>query len=200
MNRLLLATAALGLLQGACRGPAPADPAPATPDPAPATIGPAAGSPVEVAPSTTLAVEPGVAAPAVEEPAVEEQAVSARIDAVLGDHTRYRAVIDAYRKAVAAGDREAVAALVGYPLNVTVDGRRVRIHDAATFVSSYDRIVTPDIARVIVAQRYQDLFVNAQGVMFGNGQTWLNGICSAGSADCSEFEVKVIAIQPVATD
>jgi hypothetical protein len=32
--------------------------------------------------------------------------------------------------------------------------------------------------------------------MLGSGETWINGVCKEGSADCSEFEVKVVTIRP----
>lgn len=123
-------------------------------------------------------------------------AVDAAIDKLLGDHVRYKAVISAYQQAVTGGDKIAVAALVAYPFNATVDGKRVVIKEAAGFIRDYDRIVTPAIASVVKAQEYSALMVNSQGVMFGSGETWINGICSKDSADCSEFEVKVVAIQP----
>ena len=114
---------------------------------------------------------------------------------LFGDHAKYRAVIDAYQKAVAAGDKEAVAALVDYPFSATIDGKRTPIKNAAGFVENYGKIVTPAIASAIKAQKYSELMVNGKGVMFGSGETWINGICKKGSADCSEFEVKVVAIQ-----
>ena len=92
------------------------------------------------------------------------------------------------------------AALVDYPIKVAVDGSKTTISDAAAFVRHYDRIITPAIAHAIEAQKYSELMVNGKGVMFGNGETWINGICKEGSADCSEFEVKVIAIQAGASN
>ena len=105
-------------------------------------------------------------------------------------------MIDAYQKAVAEGDKQAVAALVDYPFSATIDGKGASIKSAAGFVENYDKIVTPAIASAIKAQKYSELMVNGKGVMFGSGETWINGICKKGSADCSEFEVKVVAIQP----
>ena len=131
---------------------------------------------------------------------VDDRRVNTAIDKVLGEHGKYQAVIEAYQAAVASGDRNAVAALVRYPLEVTVEGSRMSIRDAAAFVQDYDRILTPAIARVITTQKYSELVVNQQGVMFGNGETWVNGICKPGSADCSEFEVRIIAIQPAGAD
>jgi hypothetical protein len=128
-------------------------------------------------------------------PAADDTAVNASIDRVLGDHARYQAVIKAYQKAVGDGDKAAVAALVDYPIKVDIDGSKTTVGDAAAFVRDYDKIITPAIAGAIEAQKYSELMVNGQGVMFGSGETWINGVCKKGSADCSEFEVKVVAIQ-----
>ena len=134
-------------------------------------------------------------------PAIDDDTVvNASIDRLLGDHAKYQAVIQAYQQAVTRSDKAAVAALVEYPIKVDLGGSKVVIRDSAAFVRDYDKIVTRAIARTIEAQRYSELMVNSKGVMFGNGQTWINGVCKQGSADCSEFEVKVVAIQAGASD
>ena len=48
----------------------------------------------------------------------------------------------------------------------------------------------------ITAQKWQDLFVNYQGIMIGNGQVWINGICK--DDKCAAFDVKVVTIQSTA--
>jgi hypothetical protein len=185
MSKLLLATALASLLLGACNKPADT--------PAPEAPAPSAEATTAPAPTATSAADTAVdAAP----DAPDDTAVDADIDKILGDHTKYQAVINAYQKAVAEGDKEGVAALVDYPLAATIDGEQTSIKDAADFVRNYDKIVTPAIAGVIKAQKYSELMVNGKGVMFGSGESWINGICKQGSADCSEFEVKVVTIQP----
>ncbi|NOK31723.1 hypothetical protein HMI49_00715 [Corallococcus exercitus] len=134
-----------------------------------------------------------VAVPPDAGPAEGTAAVNARIQDVLGAPAKYEQVFVAFQRAVAARDARAVAALVAYPFTATVGGRRVRLPDAAAFVRHYDVIVTPVIASVITRQRYADLFVNDQGVMFGQGEAWLNGI--RGDAAREEVDVRVIAIQ-----
>jgi hypothetical protein len=74
------------------------------------------------------------------------------------------------------------------------DGKPLKIADAAEFVREYDRIVTPDIARAITTQKYSQLMVNYKGVMFGNGEAWVNGICVDDA--CKDFNVRVVALQP----
>jgi hypothetical protein len=181
MNTSLLGAALAGLLLAACT-PAAGD---RTPEATPSADSTGA--------SAAVRPEDAVSTPST--PAGDDT-VNAAIDRVLGNHAQYQAMVKAYQKAVAEGDKAAVAALVNYPLAVTLDGKQTSIPDAMAFVGHYDQIVTPAIASVIKAQKYPELMVSGKGVMFGNGETWINGICRPDSADCSEFDVKVVAIQP----
>ncbi len=193
MNKTLSAAMAV-LLLSACNKPASA-PTESAADGTPASAAPAAPAAETSVPATAPA-EPATppAAPAPAADAAGDEAVDASIDSALGDHTRYRAVIEQFQKAVAGKDAAAVAALVQYPFRATVGGKTVVIKDAAGFVARYDEIVTPAIAGAIVKQKYADLFVNYKGVMFGNGEAWVNGICKDNA--CKSFDVKVVAIQP----
>lgn len=128
--------------------------------------------------------------------AADVAAVNRNIDQLLGDHTRYEPVIRAFQHAVATQDATAVAALVAYPLAVKLGGKPVQIRDAKEFVAHYAAIVTPAMAATIAKQRYGTLFVNYQGVMFGNGEAWINGICK--DAACKQFDVRVVTLQPAA--
>lgn len=198
MNKLLCAAVAAMLLSG-CDKPTPSAP---MAEAVPAT---SAAPPTEAAPAPAAAVPTQTQTPAATDPPVSpapaqtaaapaaDKAVDDAIDNALGDHARYRAVFDELQRAVAAKDAAAVAALVDYPLQTTVDGKKARIKDAAAFVAQYDKIVTPAIADAIVEQKYSELFVNYKGVMFGSGQVWLNGICKDNA--CKQAEVKVVAIQ-----
>lgn len=197
MKKILCCVALAPLLLGGCNKPADA--------PLPETSGAEASAPAGSAGDAATASAPDAApAPAAGAPGPSvasadadagDKAIDDAIDTLLGDHAKYRAVIDAYQKAVAEGDKQAVAALIDYPFSAAIDGKRTSIKNAAGFVENYDKIVTPVIADAIKAQKYSELMVNGRGVMFGSGQTWINGICRKGSADCSEFEVKVVAIQ-----
>lgn len=128
--------------------------------------------------------------------AQSEADTDAAIDNVLGDHTAYRAAFDAIQTAVADDDGAGLAEWVGYPIDVKLDGKELTIAGTAEFEEQYDSIVTDEIRAAIVDQQWQDLFANYQGVMFGDGQVWLNGICK--DDKCAEFDVKIIAIQSTA--
>lgn len=192
MNKILLGVALVSLL-GGCNKPADTSIPEAS---APEALAPEAPAAPASDAAATPAPAPAAAEPSVASTEAGDKAIDDAIDTLLGDHAKYRAVIDAYQKAVAEGDKQAVAGLIDYPFSATIDGKRTSIKNTAGFVENYDKIVTPDIAGAIKAQKYSELMVNGKGVMFGSGQTWINGICKKGSADCSEFEVKVVAIQP----
>ena len=188
----LMAACALAL--GACNRSADT-PASNTTAPAPTPTAAAPRAPAE----PQAAVTPAATAPAATSvdntsEGAGEQAVNDAIDRVLGDHARYREVFARLQQAVAAGDAPAVAALVAYPFTTRIDGRQVKLEDAAAFAAHYDRIVTPAVADAIARQKYADVMVSAKGVMLGNGEAWLNGVCR--DRACARPEVKVIAIQP----
>jgi len=123
----------------------------------------------------------------------DESSVNQTIDQQLGDHTKYQAVIVALQKAVAAQDAKGVAALVSYPIGVKVNGKETNIKSAKAFEQHYKAIMTPEITKAVTDQKYEDLFVNYQGIMFGDGQVWINGICTDDT--CKNFDVKVQTIQ-----
>ena len=171
--------AALAVLWLAACTPATPDPAASTPEATPA------GSVADAVPAAPASV-----AEVVDDPLAVNQA----IDEVLGDHVRYEAVIRQLQRAVAANDTAAVAALVNYPFVTVRDGESLRVADAEAFVREYDRIMTPPIAEAIKRQKYSQLMVNYKGVMFGNGEAWVNGICKDDA--CKDVEVRVVALQP----
>ena len=134
------------------------------------------------------------AAVAVAGPTREPDAgVDHMIDQLHGDHAPFRDVFDRLQVAVAARDGAAVAALVRFPIEVTLGRARVPVATPAEFVARYDQIVTPAIAAVIAQQAWDALFVNAQGVMLGDGQVWLAGECA--DKACTAMQVRITTIQ-----
>ena len=122
--------------------------------------------------------------------------VDKSIDANLGDHTQYQALLTSLQKSVAAHDAAAVAALVRYPITIKIKGHGTTIRTPQQFIASYDQIFTPAIAKAVTAQKYADLFVNYKGVMFGNGQVWLNSICQdPKDKSCKVSVARIVTIQ-----
>lgn len=195
--RALILTAAVVLL-AACK-PAPTDtaaPVAATPATAAAPASPEAPAlePGTVATSAPTGAEPAPTAPASDEGSAQVDAqVNQSIEEVLGDPAIYEPAIRAFQKAVAAHDAVAVARMADYPFNATIDGKPAKIKDAAAFAAAYDKIVTPAIAKLVSEQKYAELAVSGKGVMFGNGEAWINGICK--DNECKAVDVRVVAIQ-----
>jgi hypothetical protein len=121
--------------------------------------------------------------------------VNGRIDVVLGDHTAFAEAFDAVQAAVNEGDAEAFAEWVAYPITVaaTGDGEEITLETPDDVIAHYDAFITDEIIEAVSTQLYEELFVNAEGIMFGNGELWLSGVCADDA--CAEFEVKIITIQ-----
>lgn len=122
--------------------------------------------------------------PALANPAAE---INNTLDTLFGDHTRYRTFFDNLKKAVAAGDKAAVAAMIEYPFQVRIGGKSLKIRDAAHFITDYDQVITAKVKHALQEQTYETLFANWQGVMVGQGEIWFSGV---GDADV----IKVTAI------
>ncbi|HEY6413225.1 MAG TPA: hypothetical protein VIX42_06040 [Edaphobacter sp.] len=121
--------------------------------------------------------------------------VDKSIDAMLGDnaHPQVHQLVTDLQQAVARHDPAAVAALVHYPIRVKLHGKPTDLNTPKAFIKNYDNIITPDIAAVIGKQRYEDLFVNYQGAMFGEGEVWITGFCTDNT--CKHPDIKVGTIQ-----
>lgn len=118
--------------------------------------------------------------------------VNEQLDLVFGEHERMADAFAALQTAVKEGDAEAVAALVAYPLVVNVGPRR-EIASPEEFVAAYDKIMTKEIVDAVTEQAYEKLLVNDDGMMFGNGQVWISGVCQ--DANCDTWEPRIITIQ-----
>jgi hypothetical protein len=122
-----------------------------------------------------------------------EEDVDGKIDQVLGDHKAYRAVFDDLRAAIAANDKLRVANLIDYPIAVSIDGNKTVFKNSGEFVKGYDQFMTPDILGAIRSTSYASVMVSYEGMMLGNGQVWISGICKDDA--CEDVDVKVVTLQ-----
>ncbi|KKB11916.1 hypothetical protein VE25_10215 [Devosia geojensis] len=120
--------------------------------------------------------------------------VNGRIESLLGGSDTFAAAFEVLQDAVETQDKATVASLVRYPLNITLDGRRIAIAGEEEFVARYDEIVTPEVVEAVTSQVYADLFVNADGVMFGDGEVWMNAYCTDRSCAVTYWLVRAINI------
>ena len=141
-------------------------------------------------PLYTLAALAVLIAPAIGQ---TDAATDAVLDLEMGDHVPFRAAFEAIKAAVAAGDAVALAEYIPFGEAINVDGQPRVFADAAAFAAAYGDIFTPDIVEAVLTQSYATLFVNSEGVMFGNGEVWLGGLCT--DVACNSFEVKILTVQ-----
>ena len=120
------------------------------------------------------------------------EAVNTVLDAVFGEHARFAAAFTQLQEAVAEEDAEEVAALAAYPLVVKV-GERVQVGSAEAFVAAYSDIMTDEIVTAVMEQGYESLFASEQGIMIGNGQVWMSGVCADDA--CENWDVRIVTIQ-----
>jgi hypothetical protein len=119
--------------------------------------------------------------------------VNDTIDNLLGDHSKFEEAFVAVQAAVADHDPESFAAWVAYPIGVNIGGEDVVVETPEALVELYDQFMTGEMTAAVVEQRYEDVVVNYQGLMFGDGQVWINGVCI--DDECSDFDVRVVTIQ-----
>ena len=122
---------------------------------------------------------------------VEE--TNARLDQVFGEHESFGEAFDALYFAVEARDAATVASLAKYPLRVATNGEEYEIDSEQTFIDNYDTIITPSIADVIVSQDFALLFVNQDGVMYGDGDVWFSPICIDDA--CERYRWLIVTVQ-----
>lgn len=127
------------------------------------------------------------------QPARSDADVDREITDRLGEPALYRTAFEALKSAVARRDAPAVAAFVNFPIEVRTGGNTTQVATPDEFISKYGQIVTPDVEQAMAAAQYSGLMVSGQGLMVGNGEIWMNGVCDV--KDCDAIEVKVIAIQ-----
>ena len=140
---------------------------------------------------TPAAITPSPPTPT---PAPATTAIDQSIATNVGDPAKFREVMTAFQQDVQAHDASAVASLVSYPIDINPHTKQVlHIRTSADFIAQYDSIITPHIADVVSKQKYEDLFVNYQGAMFGSGEVWIAGICK--DKTCKQTDIKIRTIQ-----
>lgn len=118
--------------------------------------------------------------------------VDGQIDTLLGSHQAYADGIQAIQDALANHDVDKLAGYISYGETIKVNGEDVVIADYDDLTARFDSLFNDKVVQAVTGQKYETLFVNADGIMFGDGQLWLNGECDD---DACEFPfVTIIAI------
>ncbi|SEN79975.1 hypothetical protein [Paenibacillus sp. OV219] len=91
------------------------------------------------------------------------------------DPKNFLTVFNTVKDAIASGDQAEVASHILYPLRVNSKSGTELYQTRADFVQHYDEIITEPVKKAIANQSVDQLFVNYQGVMVGNGDIWFGG-------------------------
>jgi hypothetical protein len=126
-------------------------------------------------------------------PASSTTALDKSIDLSVGDHVKVHQILTTLQQAVAKHDAASVASLVHYPIKVNPGKKPFVVKNEKAFIKDYDRIITSDIQAAIFKQKYENLFVNSQGAMIGDGEVWITGFCRDKS--CRQSDIKIGTIQ-----
>ena len=130
-----------------------------------------------------------IATPALAQTAAD---VDKQIDTVLGPHAIYATAIKTIQEALAAHDVAALSGYIGYGETMRVNGAETVIADEEDLSARFDQIFNAKVVAAVTAQPYETLFVNQDGIMFGTGELWINGICDD---EACEFPfVTIIAV------
>jgi hypothetical protein len=110
-------------------------------------------------------------------------------------HRETQDFLESLQAALQAEDRKRVTALVWFPVRVDLDGEFTTVDDVDRFLQLYDRIFTRELIDVILAEQYEELFINSKGVSIGTGAVWFAGLCEDES--CDQHVVRIITINGV---
>lgn len=97
--------------------------------------------------------------------------------AVLGVKSRadFLRFDSAFSTALEQQDASALALLVHFPLRLNhADGSRVSLDNAAALQSHFAQAFGPAVRAAVAKQKPEALFCNADGVMYGDGEVWVN--------------------------
>lgn len=119
--------------------------------------------------------------------------VVAALQANFGNPEIFDEAFAVIQAAIAEDDVASLAEYIPFGTPLNVNGEEVVLADEAELAARYDELITPEIKDVVAAQTFETLFVNADGVMLGNGEVWLNGICIDDA--CTDFTVKIVTLQ-----
>lgn len=123
----------------------------------------------------------------------DEASVDEQIETLLGPAGDYKELFYAFKVALEEGKSDIVVSLVNYPITVRIDGNEETYASEEELLDGYDDVFTDAILEAVANQEYGDLFVNSEGVMIGNGEVWITGICDDNA--CSTATPRIMTIQ-----
>lgn len=114
----------------------------------------------------------------------DDEVVASQIEDMHGGLTDFNDAFGAVTTAMAENNVQRLAAYSEYPLLVHNGDNTYNVESGDDFADNIQDYLTEDTRQIIANQRYENLFVNGDGVMFGDGAMWMARACD--NDDCSE--------------
>ena len=122
-----------------------------------------------------------------------EDEVTSQIESMHGGVETFNEAFDKLTRAMADGDAEAVAQLSEYPLLVHANGETYDVRSGADVIDNFETLVSEETRSIVANQAYGDLFVNGDGVMFGDGALWMHKVCEDDDCQNSYWAIRSIS-------
>lgn len=103
-----------------------------------------------------------------------------------------KSFLESLKKSVKAGEKGYLCNVARYPLRYFENKKRKSVNGPVQFLKKYKLIFTDNVKHAIESQQYQDLFVDSEGIMLGNGEVWISGIVEKTTPP--KTDIKIIAI------
>ena len=85
----------------------------------------------------------------------------------------YRLLLTRLQAAVRSDDRDALIALIDFPLRVNIAGEVRQYRDRQAVEQDFDRIFTAQVIRAIIKQKPAELMTREGRVRVGHGEIWM---------------------------
>lgn len=119
--------------------------------------------------------------------------VDERIQSVaVSDPADVRNFMTSLRTAVLANDANAIAKMIHWPLRYVKRGKPTLARNPIEFRKNFTIIFSEKVKLAILNQRYEDLFVNTDGIMYGDGQVWLHPFYENGRSGVTILRIETV--------
>lgn len=115
-----------------------------------------------------------------------------RIEMLHGESKAFVEVFEILTQEFRNGAIDGIALLGSYPMVVEANGEVYDIFRPQDLMDNFDRLVMPETQRALARQEFSALFVNAEGVMFLDGELWMALVCLDDA--CKESAWSITAI------
>jgi hypothetical protein len=92
----------------------------------------------------------------------------------VGDAKSFLAFDQELRAAITKQDAVAMAFLVQFPLRVNSERGKYSLNDPAALQSHFQEVFPSAVQKAILDQKVEGMFCRGDGVMYGNGEVWVN--------------------------